>query len=83
MNTRDTSGQFAVGNRGGPGRPPRQTERAYLETTLASCPLEAWRDIVARAVEDAKQGDAKARQFLADHLLRGTPPLSLLDVEFG
>jgi len=69
VDKRDERGRFAKGNKGGPGRPRRQTEVEYLRVTMSACTPEAWREIVARAVEDAKGGDAKARAFLAKYLL--------------
>lgn len=66
---RDRAGRFAPGNGGGPGRPRRATERAYLATISAACPPDAWREIVSRAVADAKAGDAKARDWLAAYLV--------------
>ncbi len=66
---RDRAGRFATGNQGGPGRPRRATERAYLAAISEACPQDAWREIVARAVADAKTGDAKARDWLAAYLV--------------
>ena len=37
--------------------------------TVAECPLEEWRQIVAVAVTEAKQGNPRARDFLAQYLL--------------
>jgi hypothetical protein len=72
---RAPNGRFAPGNAGGPGRPPRQTEREYLRAMLAGCTPEDWREIVDQAVEDAKGGDAKAREWLARYLV-GMPYLT-------
>jgi len=66
---RTAGGQFAEGNPGGPGRPRRATERAYLAALSDACPPETWREIVERAVADAKGGDAKARTWLASYLV--------------
>src|SRR3954447_5053851 len=66
---RNGSGRFAPGNPGGPGRPPRDTERTYLAALSEACPPETWREIVARAVADAKAGDAAARAWLASYLV--------------
>jgi hypothetical protein len=68
---RDNSGKFAAGNAGGPGRPPRATERDYLIALSESCSTDDWQVIVTRAVEDAKNGDAKARAWLAGYLVGG------------
>lgn len=69
MDGRDGRGRFAVGNAGGPGRPRRDAEAAYLEAMAEACPLERWRAIVGRAVADAEGGDAKARDWLVGYLL--------------
>ena len=66
---RDQAGRFASGNRGGPGRPRRVTERAYLAAISEACPPDVWQEIVAQAVQDAKAGDAKARDWLAAYLV--------------
>jgi hypothetical protein len=66
---RDNSGKFAAGNAGGPGRPPRATERDYLVALSESCSTDDWQEIVAKAVIDAKNGDAKARAWLAGYLI--------------
>jgi len=69
MDGRDGRGRFAPGNVGGPGRPRRDTERAYLSALAEACPPERWRAIVQRAVTDAEGGDAKAREWLGTYLL--------------
>lgn len=78
MEQRGKNGQFLEGNGGGPGRPPRKTEWSYLRSTTSACSLEDWQQIVARAVADAKNGNAKAREFLARYLLGDGPVLSEL-----
>ena len=72
---RVANGQFAPGNPGGPGRPSRQTQREYLRAMIAGCSLGDWREIVGKAVAHAKQGDAKAREWLARYLV-GSPVLA-------
>ena len=66
---RDDKGKFAAGNVGGPGRPPRATERDYLVALSESCSTNDWQEIVSKAVDDAKGGDAKARAWLAGYLV--------------
>lgn len=78
-NGRDANGRFLPGGPAGPGRPPRQTERAYLEALSEACPLDKWVQIVARAVEDAIGGDDKARGWLASYLI-GRPIALQVDV---
>lgn len=62
-------GCFKPGHPGGPGRPPRQTEDAYLISLRAAVTPEHWRRVVARALKDAQSGDAKARAWLSRYLL--------------
>ena len=66
---RNTDGTFAPGNSGGPGRPPRATERQYMAVVMQACDLDTWQAIVERAVADAKDGDSTARSWLAAYLL--------------
>ena len=67
--TRDSKGKFTQGSPGGPGRPKRNTERAYLDIIQTACPPETWREVVDKAVNDAKNGDPKAREWLASYLV--------------
>ena len=74
---RDANGTFARGNPGGPGRPRRETEAAYLRTLRDAVPLDDWRAICERAATDAMAGDAKSREWLAKYLMPAdltTPP---------
>ena len=71
---RTANGRFAAGNPGGPGRPPRPTEMKYLATLADSVTLADWRQIVARAVADAKAGDSTARAWLAQYVIGKEPP---------
>src|SRR5262249_43172429 len=66
---RDPNGRFLPGHPGGPGRPRRAVEADYLAALSEAVPPEAWKRIVARAVEDAEKGDAKARDWLAAYLV--------------
>jgi hypothetical protein len=70
-------GYFQKGQQGGPGRPKRSVEQRYLDVTMAACPVDKWRKVVATAVEQAEKGDAKARDFLA-RVLFGNDPVLLL-----
>jgi hypothetical protein len=64
-NGRDKGGRFAAGNAGGPGRPRREVERAYVDATIAAVPIDEWGEIVKQAVVDAKAGDGVARAWLS------------------
>ena len=76
MSERNELGQFVEGNHGGPGRPRRAIETEYLKVLSDAVPLDAWRKIVDRAVSDAQDGDAKAREWLAQYVT-GKDPASL------
>ena len=74
---RNPQGRFQPGTKGGPGRPPRATEENYLLALVDACPLTVWAEIVEKAVADAREGDDKARHWLASYLLgspKGTAP---------
>lgn len=73
MADRNSNGTFAAGNPGGPGRPRRIVEREYLGAMFDAISIEEWREIIVRAIEDAKAGDAKARDWLTRYVL-GTAP---------
>ena len=66
---RGRGGRFAQGNSGGPGRPRRATESAYLQATVSACSVDDWQGIVAAAVQEAKEGDRYAREWLARYLI--------------
>jgi len=68
-NGRDENGRFSPGNPGGPGRPRRTVEHDYLAVLGDTVSLEDWRKVVARAVADAKSGDARAREWIARYVL--------------
>lgn len=69
MAERDENGRFVKGSAGGPGRPARATEERFMVRLTEKLTMEDWDEIVARAVQDAKQGDKDARKWLAEHVL--------------
>lgn len=69
MSGRDNTGRFKKGNPGGPGRPSRMIETDYLASLSEQVPRDAWAAIVADAVSRAREGDAKAREWLSRYLL--------------
>ncbi len=71
--TRAARGRYAPGNPGGPGRPRRPVEADYLRTLADACPPTTWREVCDRAVEDARAGDGKAREWLSRYLLGPEP----------
>ena len=52
-----------------------------MEVSIAAVSLKDWREVIKKAVVQAKSGDTQARKFLADYLL-GTPQQKL-DVTSG
>jgi hypothetical protein len=66
---RDTNGRFGKGGKGGPGRPRRAIESDYLAKLSEAVPLSVWQEIVAKAVEEAREGDHTARAWLAGYLV--------------
>lgn len=74
MDGRDPHGRFKRGWKGGPGRPPRATERTYLATLAAVVTPGKWRAIVKQAAAQARRGDHQARAWLAKYLLGDAPP---------
>ena len=69
---RDDKGRFIKGHSGNPkGKPIDQFK--YLKKMGAAVTARDWRDIIDRAVEQAKRGDPRAREWLSDYLM-GKPP---------
>ncbi len=77
LDKRDSHGRFAPGHSGGPGRPAAKREREYLETLSSVCTVDDWKEICQRAVEDAKKGNSRAREWLSKYIL---PDPSSVDV---
>lgn len=69
MAERDETGRFVKGHPGGPGRPKKEREERFLEITLSTVTFTDWKDIINKAVVQAKHGDSQARKFLADYLI--------------
>ncbi len=66
---RDALGRFTEGNSGGPGRPSREVELSYSAALREEVPLEEWRKICRKALEDALAGDHQARSWLSKQLI--------------
>jgi hypothetical protein len=49
-----------------------------MEITLSTVTYQDWKDIIEKAVSQAKRGNSTARKFLADYLLG--PPNQRVDV---
>lgn len=83
MEGRDEQGRFQPGNGYGgksPGRPRRSVEVEYLRALSDEVTIDDWKDIVAAAKEQAKAGDAKAREWLASFVIGKEPPATLRDL---
>ena len=78
---RDSKGRFVKGASGNPqGRLPKQVEQTYLQVAENACTFDVWHEIVAKAIEQAKHGDARARQWLSDYLI-GKPLQMVMAVQ--
>ena len=78
---RQVNGTFALGHAGGPGRPKRSTEENYLQVLSEQVTLKDWTEVVQRALDDAKNGDNRARDWLGTYLMGDKPPAMLLKPE--
>jgi len=67
--TRDSKGQFASGNAGGPGRPPALKEEQYSEIMRRTVDPQRWREAIEAVLKKAQEGDLRAFEVLAKHLL--------------
>jgi hypothetical protein len=54
----------------------RLIERDYFDALAQAITLDVWREIVERQISDAKDGDAKARDWIARFVL-GEQPMTL------
>ena len=75
---RQTNGTFALGHAGGPGRPKRSTEENYLQVLSEQVTLKDWTEVVQRALDDAKNGDNRARDWLGKYLMGDKPAVAML-----
>ena len=80
MSDRNSSGQFIKGNKAGTGRPTRAVELDYLRTLSDTITLDDWRGICSKAVEDAKSGNSKARDWVTKYVMGNDTKTSLMDV---
>jgi len=54
------------------GRPKKAVEERYLKSLFSVLSQSDWKEIVEKAVWQAKRGDSQARKWLSDYAL-GTP----------
>jgi len=67
---RDENGRFVKGQSGNPkGRSKKERETRFYEITLSSVSYDDWKEIVYKAVAQAKRGDPTARKWLSDYLI--------------
>jgi len=62
-------GQWVTGTAPGPGRLPHLAEVKYLKGMHSVVSVDDWQAITLRAVEDALDGKASARNWLSRYLL--------------
>jgi len=67
--TRDSKGQFAAGNAGGPGRPPAAKEEHYLELLRQTVDLSQWQTAIRAVLRKAQEGDLRAFEALAKYIM--------------
>jgi hypothetical protein len=73
MAERDENGRFVKGATGNPrGRMRKEREERYYEIMLSAVTFDDWKEIVKKAAQQARRGDAVARKWLADYLI-GAP----------
>ena len=70
----DARGRFKTNNDCARNRRQVRMEREYLAALSSVVSLKDWRQICRTAVADAKDGDAKARAWLAKYCLGPKPP---------
>ena len=58
------------------GRPKRRTEDEYLDAMISRVTLKDWREVVDKALTQAKRGDSLARQWLTNYIVG--PPVQKL-----
>ena len=73
---REKNGQFAKGNGGGPGRPPKAREERYKEILKGAVTYSQWRKIIKKLADKAERGDIQAAKLLFEYLV-GKPTQEL------
>ena len=52
-----------------PDAPKKEREERFYEVAITAVSFTDWREIIEKAVAQAKRGDPTARKFLADYLM--------------
>ena len=78
---RDNQGRFSKGNPGGPGRPRRAVEEDYLAALSDQLSIERWENIVSKAIQDAEDGDHRARDWIARYALGPSPKVAEMGLQ--
>lgn len=66
---RDTSGRFGPGNRAGKGNPHARRVAALRSALLDAVSEDDMREVIAKVVEQAKEGDVTAARVLFERVL--------------
>jgi hypothetical protein len=78
---RNAHGRFVPGWRGGPGRKPggnHALRAEYLSELSETVPLHQWHEVCRIALRQALEGDARAREWIANYLIGR--PLQALEI---
>ena len=78
---RDNQGRFSKGNPGGPGRPRRAVEEDYLAALSDQLSIERWENIICKAIQDAENGDHRARDWIARYALGPSPKVAEMGLQ--
>ena len=76
---RDEKGRFLPGTAGGPGRLPMVREQLYLERLHTKVTMEDWDEIIDKALEQAREGNWRARNWLSDYCIGKDPQPITID----
>ncbi len=77
---RDQKGRYLPGHSGGPGRPKKKRDPAYMTIVEEEVTHEDWRAIIRTLKEAALNGEPQAQKLLAAYLLgRPVPAASTED----
>ncbi len=75
--TRDEKGKFVKGHPPMGGRPKKSREEKFYKILVTTVTEQDWAEIIQRAMNDAKHGDASARTWLSNYY--AGPPVQKLE----